>query len=303
MNFKQVQAFHAVLSTGSVTRAADLLNVTQPAVSRLIAQLEHSTRLKLFERVKGRLAVTPEGRAFHEEVRVAFVGLDRLQIAARNIRNFSTGSLRIAALPVLGISFLPKVLSQFLRQHPQVTTTLQTRSSDAVRALVASGQFDFGLAADEIDPAGLLTEVFATPDALCALPAGHRLAERKVIRPKDLEGEPFVSLAIEDTARARIDKIFEELGIQRKMIVETQYAVTVCHLVRAGVGVGLVNPFCLDGLVLDGVVLRSFLPRIQFRTLLVRPAAGPPSEISNRFIAILKRQRDAELRGFAKLTA
>lgn len=262
MNFRQIEAFQAVMACGTVTRAAEVLRVSQPAVSRLLDQLERSTKLKLFERNRGRIRATPEGLAFHEEVQKAFTGLERLRFAAENIRSFSAGTLRVASLPVLGHAFMPSVIGRFNARHPAVTVLLHIRSSEAVKALVASGQFDVGFAADEIDRAGVVSELFTTPEAVCILPKGHRLENSPVIGPADLHDERFVSLALEDAARARIDRVFEEAGVRRRIIVETQYSLTICNLVRSRVGVGIVNPFSLQGLDLEGIDVKPFKPRI-----------------------------------------
>ncbi|MBC7800259.1 MAG: LysR family transcriptional regulator, partial [Gemmatimonadaceae bacterium] len=96
LSFRQLEAFHAVMIGGSASRAAELLGISQPAVSRAIAELEQGTGFALFDRVRGRLVPTPEGRLFFAEVDVSFTGLDRLRAAAARIRDFGSGAIRIA---------------------------------------------------------------------------------------------------------------------------------------------------------------------------------------------------------------
>ena len=107
MNFRQIEVFRAVMACGTTTRAAEVLRIAQPAVSRYLTDLERSAKLKLFERGRGRIRPTPEAHAFYDEVRRSFAGLERLRFAADNIRSFSSGTLRVASLPVLGNAFLP----------------------------------------------------------------------------------------------------------------------------------------------------------------------------------------------------
>src|SRR3546814_2005723 len=82
MNFRQIEAFRTVIACGTTTRAAEILRISQPAISRLLADLERTTKLKLFDRGKGRIRPTAEGLAFYDEVQRAFIGLERLSFAA-----------------------------------------------------------------------------------------------------------------------------------------------------------------------------------------------------------------------------
>jgi len=290
VNFRQIEAFKTVMACGTTTRAAELLRVSQPAVSRLLADLEKATRLKLFERGKGRITPTAEGHAFYNEVRRAFIGLEQLHFAAENIRSFSSGTLRIASLPVLGHAFLPRVVGAFCAGNPGLSIVLQIHSSETVKTLVQSGQFDLGFAADEIDRAGVKASLFANPDAVCVLPSAHALARKSVLTPQDLADERFISLASEDAARARIDRAFDAAKVKRRIVVETQYSATICNLARSGSGLGLVNPFALIGLDRSGLTVLPFKPSVKFRTLLITPPSGLVSQAAQAFIAMAERE-------------
>lgn len=278
INHRQLEAFHAVMIMGATTRAAEMLGVSQPAISRLIKQLEHSTKLKLFERASGRLIPTREGLLFHAEVSRAFQSFSRLGTIADDIRNYRAETLKIAALPVLGFSFVPHVVGSFHETHPRTMINLEVASSDFVRDLVAAGQIDVGFAAEEIDISGVFAEQFAMPPAVCALPRGHDLAGKAVITPADLVDQPFISLSHADRARHRIDKVFDHQRIARNVIAETHFALTICQFVQKGLGVGLINPYCLDTVATDSVIVRPFLPRITFKTMMIyapdRPVTG-----------------------------
>jgi DNA-binding transcriptional LysR family regulator len=272
LNFRQLEAFNAVMISGSASRAAELLQVTQPAVSRAISDLEQSVGFALFDRVRGRLVPTPEGQLFHADVSTSFAGLDRLRSAAARIRDFGSGSIRIASLAALGSTLVPRAIRAFRQKHPDIAITLQITSSPQVRELVASGQFGLGLAADEVDLSGVDHRVFASTRALCAIPSGHRLARHPVIRPPDLEREPFIALAPEDQARARMMRVFDAAGVRLDIVVETPFSATVCALALEGVGIGLVNAGATEGFAERGLILRPFEPEVHFRTfLLFRP--------------------------------
>jgi len=107
LSHRQIEAFRAIIESGSVTAAADLLFLTQPSVSRLLADLEAELGFALFARIGRSLTPTPEADALYEEVRRSFVGLQEISRVADDIRQYRSGSLKIAAMPALGLQFLP----------------------------------------------------------------------------------------------------------------------------------------------------------------------------------------------------
>jgi DNA-binding transcriptional LysR family regulator len=292
VQFKQVEAFRQVMVCGTVSRAADVLGVTQPAVSRLVAELERSTGLTLFERIKGRLAPTPEAQLLFRDVEISFKGLESLRASAARIRDFGSGDIRVASLSSMGSTLVPEAIAAFVASHPKVSVTLQVHPSLTVRDLVAAGGFDIGLAADEIDVSGVEHQVFATPRMLCAIPTGHHLAERPVIRAMDLHEESFVALAPEDTVRRAMDVDLKATGSRPRIVVETPYSLTVAALVARGIGIGLVNPYSLADLDRSKVVLRPFEPALHARTLLLLPPGRQKSGLTRGFIDALITARN-----------
>jgi DNA-binding transcriptional LysR family regulator len=291
MNLRQVEIYRAVMLGGSASRAALLLGISQPAVSRAIADLEGDLGFLLFDRSRGRLVPTTEGQLFYRDVAASFAGLDRLRAAAAAIRDFGTGSLRIASLAALGTTLVPRAIRAFRLARPAASVTLQVVSSIAVRALVAEGGFDLGLAADEVDLSGVEHRPFYTLRAFCALPPQHRLAAREVIGPADLDGENFVALVPEDRARRRMEAVLAAAGVRPRIVVETPNSAVVCALVLEGVGIGLVNPAATAGFVERGLVLRPFQPPIAFAAhLLLRPDARRSRDVA-RFVRVLEAER------------
>src|SRR4051812_44091161 len=124
MNFKQLDAFRSVMTSGSASQAADLLQVSQPAISRSIQDLETDLGFALFDRVRGRLVPTAEAKLFFRDVDASFIGRGRLRASAARIRDFGSGEIRIACLSALGLSLVPHALKLFLDSHPSIAVTL-----------------------------------------------------------------------------------------------------------------------------------------------------------------------------------
>ncbi len=293
MNWRHIEIFRTVMIAGTTSRAAEILKLTQPAVSRAIGQLERDSGLRLFNRVRSRLVPTPEAQLFLRDVEGAFVGLDRLRSSAARIRDMGSGQLRIASLSSLGAVLVPTAIGIFLQKHPGVAVTLHVRTSSVVRDLVTSGQFDFGLAADEIDTTGVSHQVFATPRLLCALPLRHPFAAREAIYAKDLHEQPFIAFSPEDTVQRTLNQILEKTKIRPRIVVETLFSTTVLGLVARGIGMGLVNPYSLEEHDRPRVVLKHFEPGLFARTLLLSPPDRQRSRLVTDMIGTLMECRDA----------
>lgn len=294
MNLSLIEAFNAVMKTGSTTGAAGLLGISQPAISRALKRLEDTTKLKLFERSGPRLTPTPEAHYLHREILDTYVGLDRLRQTVTRIRSAGTGALRVASSAALGLTFVPAVLKAFLALRPEVSVTFEIANSATVRNLVASGTHDIGLCADEIDASNLVIEPFVTTRGVCVMRPDHPLARRDLITADLLAGETLISLAPDDTARKRLDEALISVGAQPRIAVETQFAATVCELTARGLGVGLTNSLSyLSGRYeAAGLMARRFEPAIPFRALMILPPHRARSRLIDELVDLLARERD-----------
>lgn len=146
MNFRQIETFRVVMQTLSMTRAADQLHTSQSNVSRVMAQLQRETGLRLFERIGLRLAATPEAEALLREVQRVYVSIQTISEAADRIRTLGADGLRIAVSPALGIGLLPQALAVFRDQRPSLPVTMHTADSATICKWTAEGYCDFGLA-------------------------------------------------------------------------------------------------------------------------------------------------------------
>jgi DNA-binding transcriptional LysR family regulator len=188
---------------GSMTAAAKALHISQPAVSRLIAELERQLGLPLFRREGGRSIPTPEARAVAEEVERLFHGLDRLEEVDREIRDLRRARLQIATLPMASLKVVPRALKRYLGEHPGVKVTHDVHTSARVIDLVSSRQVELGIAQSDHLPRHDVSVVASFRcDCVCALPLGHPLSDNVEIAPADLLGVPLITFA-QHTVTAR----------------------------------------------------------------------------------------------------
>lgn len=290
---RQLEAFHAVLQTGSATRAAELLRISQPSVSKLLQELEVQTGIRLFERMRKRLYPTPEARRLAQEVDDLFFKLSRIEHVANELRAKGVGELRIASLPALGFGLIPRVLARFRREQPEMRAVLSLAPSQRVVEMVVSGEVDIGFAYPVPGtPTTLERHMLAVLPAVVVLPPGHRLARRKELRPEDLEEETLVSLGREDRSRDHMDMLFDKGRLDAAVAVETPFAAVACELVAAGLGVALVDPVTAH-FYRDRLDVRSISPSFSFDFGALTLAGSPPSSTAYRFLDMVAAELSA----------
>jgi DNA-binding transcriptional LysR family regulator len=286
MRLRQLECFRALMIHGTMTRAAELLGISQPAVSTTIAALEHEIGLTLFVRRGGRLQPTPEAHLFYAEAARALEAVENTTRIAGEIRAGRRGHLAIAAYPSISISLLPRILSLFQAKRPELQMKIITRNSMTVRELMSTQQFDFAIAELPVDYPTTHMEVFSYA-CQCMMPVDHPLAERAQITPTDLDGVPFVTLFRGDPIYQQLAAAFSEHGARWNVIAETEFFSTACELVSAGCGVGLVDPL-VSAPFTGNVVRRPFLPTITYEIAVLYPTHEELSQIAQDFLATLR---------------
>ncbi|QCR35137.1 LysR family transcriptional regulator [Nissabacter sp. SGAir0207] len=291
LSLRQIEIFHAVMTTGNLTEAAALLHTSQPTVSRELARFERSVGLALFDRVRGRLVPTVQGLRLFEEVQRSYYGLERISAAAEGIRQFREAQLSIACLPAFSQSLLPAVCKPFSDAHPGVSLSVVPQESPLLEEWLSAQRHDLGLTETTLTPAGTERLTLMTQNEVCVLPAGHPLLAKASLAPADFAGENFISLSSTDSYRQLLDALFLEAGVARRMVLETHSAASVCAMVREGVGISIVNPLTAVDYAAGqgGIGIRPFEVAVPFTVSLIRPLHRPSSEVVDAFMTWLHR--------------
>ena len=241
LNLRQIEAFRSVMLAGSVVGAARLMSVTQPAVSRAVGLLELRIGYKLFERRGRRLVATPEGEALYREIEPLYGSLDRIAQVAQDIRFQRAGALRIATLPALAQWLVPRAIARFQSTRPNVSVFVQSLPSRQIAELVSTRQFDVGVVELPLSRPAIAIEPLDPVPSMAVIPAGHRLAAKRQISLKDLDGERMILLSQVSFVRYQIDDAFSKLGVAPHVVLETPSSSIACALVAAGAGITLVS--------------------------------------------------------------
>ena len=294
IKFQQLNAFKAVYELGTMMAASAHIHVTQPAISRLVASLEHQLGFALFQRIRGRLVPTDKGRAFYQEVGKAFLALEHLEHSARDIAEQHHGSLHITAFPMLSNSFLPAILGHLMRETPGLKASLKSYRSEEVLRRTEIQSCDLGFADTEIN-SDSVTAIPVWGDCVCIVAADSKLATAAYLTPADLSGVPFIRYENSDSAQQALDRELQQAGIHSLDVVEVSFASVAALLVAEGVGVAVVDPFTALHAQRSGlnIVIRDFKPRIPYRFQILYPAFRPVSDLARAFVDSLFSQAEA----------
>lgn len=290
LNLRQVESFYSVMRTGTVVAAARHMNVTQPVVSRAISLLESRIGYKLFERRGRKLVPTPEGQAFYREAEPIYGSLDRLAQVAQDIRFQRAGELRIATLPSLSQSLLPRATARFLATRPNVSVFVQSLPSRQVADLVATRQFDVGLIELPLARPAISIEPLDPARSVAVIPAGHRLAAKKHISVKDLAGERMVLLSQHSFLRYQIDDAFSKADVVPHVVMETPHSLIACGFAAAGAGITLVSHWAAESFAGPNVVVRPVREEMSSRSAIIFPYPGARMMLAEAFAKDLKEE-------------
>lgn len=294
---RDIEIFRTVMTSGSATRAAKVLGLSQPAVSMALRRLEERAGLELFQRPGGKLQPTQQAQALLAEVQRHFVGMDVIEQRIRSLKQFGAGRVRIAAFPGLGTGFVPRVLADLAAAGTRSMVSLQVMGSQDVRSQVLRDEVELGIAAQDISTAGVEHALFAHYFGVVALPPGHPLARSSMVTPKQLARHPFVALHPEDAVSQRLDAILHAHGLQLQTVVETSYTFSLCELVRNRIGVALVNPVTAVDYLNAGLVFRPFSERLEFTALTMWPAGRPLSPFARQMLGAMRARLQADMDG------
>ena len=288
LNLRHVEVFHAIMRAGTITEAARVLNVTQPAVSAALKQLERRLGMNLFDRVGGRLQPTPEARALLPDVAEIFGRIGAVERLSRDLASGTRGSFTVAATPPLCDGFVAKSVATFIARHPEVRVNLQAIASAIVLDRVINREVDLGVVYEPVVSAAVQVETLSHGIIGCVLPARHPLAKRKGIRVADLAGHPVITYLPQALLRPYIDRVLSGRSAAPNVVARTGTAATAIMLAAQGAGIALVETTLFSARPIEGFVVRPIEPKVRLKILLLRPRQGHASRVLSQFTTHLK---------------
>lgn len=284
MRLRHIEVFHAVYSSGSVTRAARLLSVSQPSISKVLAHAEQQLGYALFDRVKGKLIPTPEADLLFEHVRTVNEQLERLRSMALNLREADQGVLRIAATPAFGIELLPRAIADWQQDHPKTFFAVETLHYGEICRSLLEGRLDMALVFDH-SPTPLLSETILAQGRFLAV--AHEqldLSDRMSLSLAELAGQPFIELDSRGPLGRRLFELTSTAGVELHPVARCETYQMAKALVANGAGVSIIDEVTARSGDSEGLRFWSLNPEATFSVSALHWGALPLSQLGKRFL-------------------
>lgn len=252
MELYQLEAFEAVISHGSFTRAAEALYLTQPAVTRQIAALESELQTRLFDRLGRTVHLTAAGETLHRYAE-AIVRLAReAQHAIADIEAGTAGRLAVGASSTLATYVLPPLLRRFRESHSRVEISVHTGVSAQVVEMVRANEVDIGLVTGEIHDPALQATILADFATCVVVPPAHPLAARRSVSAAKLAGSPLILMEAGTNLRAYVDRLLGAAGVEEQVTMELDNVEAIKRMIQADLGISLLPEVAVSLEVQDG---------------------------------------------------
>lgn len=293
IQLRHLLAYRAIMSTGSISAATNLVNLSQPAISRLLALLEEELGIRLFYRRGRRLVPTVEGVSFFRRIEGTLSGFDEISSIAEDIRLNKIGRLRICGIgPFVFSDFLPTAIARYRAAHPNTKMTVDMRRREDIDEWVASRQTDLGFTLQPIESQSVSWRTFIQVAAVAVIPRGHRLDGRDTLSVENVVDDTIILPKQSTRIRQIADAAFLSQQDHMEVDIETSTALASCHLVAQGVGIAISDPFSASGIRSDLVSVARWSPELKLSYCAIWPKDREPSEQSQDFLEMVDLQAE-----------
>ena len=287
LRVRQLEAFQAVAQFGNMTHAAESLGISQPAVSRLLSDFKDTMGLELFERKSGQLVVTQDARFLLSHVNHVLDGFRHIEELRDELTDRSSGHIRVTCLPGFATSHMPRVLSRFLEDRPNVTITLEPDRPERILEWILGQQYDCGIT-DSYAGHPAIEREFIQLRTVCIFPKGHRFEKKDVITPHDMAEEPIIHTRRDSQFYQNLNDVFQEENLKLNTWIEIRQFTAACELVALGKGVSVVSELDAVQYLDRNVEMRPFSGNLSHDLSILWPVANKPSLLTLEFIQLFR---------------
>ena len=281
-----MEVFRAVMFSGGVNSAAQLLHVSPPAISKVLAQAARASGLVLFERVKGRLIPTPEAQALYTEVDELWRGVEKVRDTTRELARPGQATLRLVCSASLAPYLVSRTMAGLYRRFPHLQCRLQVLSPEMVNQTLLERSAHMGVALLPHDHPNLASVKDYQCGLACVMRSDHPLAARKLIRPSDLAGERVISSPESTPFGQTLRRAFGTAASGMLRDFEVTSSTTACWFAQAGVGVAVVDQVSIAGGLLAGLEVRPFRSSEKLAVRIIRNRYQPMSVAQRAFVDV-----------------
>ncbi|MDF9775649.1 LysR family transcriptional regulator [Pseudomonas baetica] len=297
MRLRHIEIFQAIRQTGSISAAAQLLHVSQPAVSKVLQHAEQQLGFALFLRVRGKLQATPEALELEREVEKVSESLQGVRRLAQSLRREPGHSLRIGATPALALSLLPPAIHEWTGRYPDIVCELSSAHSRELVQNLLMREVDVALTLQCPDHPGLKAQALASGVLVALAPDGFWPAADagQPLPLMALANAPLIGLSSADPLAARLDSYLEAVEPPPRIRIAVQTYSLARAMVESGAGLAVIDPFTALGASPGTTTIRPLAPPLPITLYAVTRASEPLPHTLNDLLQIFSRRAREQL--------
>jgi len=278
MRLRHIEVFHAIMQVGTISGAAQVLHISQPAVTKVLQHAELQLGMPLFERVRGKLYPKPEAHRLFAETEKLNRDLQGIRRLAASLKGRAVETVRLVSTPTLAISVLPQAMTAWRRDFAQTRCELATYHTSEIVNALRLGEADLALSLQDPRHPGIVAEPIAQGVLTVMAPAGT-WSESECTQPIGAEGlsGELIGLADNDPLGEIVVAACEAQGVQPVFRTVVQTYQIARSLVEAGAGTAVVDPFTAASAASDKVQRRQWAPAIPVQLFLLTANHAPLS--------------------------
>ena len=241
MNLYHLKTFYYTAKYRSYTKAADMLGITQPAVTRQIQELQHSSDLVLFNRVGKKILLTDAGESMYALAEKIFELEAQVEENIRDFQQQKSGKISIVTSETFGGFYLPEIIINFNKNYPEIYLSVLTLNDFYVVENVSSLNYDLGFLSKEIVHPKIIVKELFTEDIVMIVNPSHPLASREIIEPGELDNMPIIMHEAESGTRHILNEFRKKHGIRFNVVCDFSNNESIKTLVKKGMGFSLIS--------------------------------------------------------------
>jgi DNA-binding transcriptional LysR family regulator len=290
-NLIQLETFRRLAAEGNFTRTAELMNLTQPAVSQHVRGLQEHFGVKLVDVVGRRTVLTDAGRFLASRADVLLGNVIALEREMREFADVRAGELRIGATVTIGSYGLPALVAAFRQAYPTIQLRVEVENTQAMALAVKAGRVSLALVEGPLVDDDLEIEAYADDELVLVVPPNHGLANRKRrVLARDLQGVQCIFRETGSGTRRQVEEALLAAGVTPDIVLTLPTGEGIVRAVELGIGVAILSRLVVDAPIREARVIHVPLRDLEFRRTLrvARLRRQSPSPAALAFTALLR---------------
>jgi DNA-binding transcriptional LysR family regulator len=290
MTLRQIEAVRAIMITGTIAGAAKLMHVSAPGVSRLMKYTERSLKLRLFERRQGRYVPTPEAEDIFEQINGVYKKVDDLQFTLSRIERGAGIELKFGSVPSISHVMVPRAVERLRALHPDLRLDIDILKIEEAVDYILLGKGELVVMSYRLEHPSMDFIPLARGKLVCITPEGHPLSQLRAVSAEDMARYPLIGIEPTDPYGRIMIALFERKGIDYSMIIKARFGMTVCALVKAGLGIAIIDEFTIAHGATPGIAVVPIDEETPFQTYVAVRTDRALSQYAENLIRLLRAE-------------